>query len=1062
MSWRPSADSSVTARNFSEFWKGVETVWDQICDLAPLPRDKFENIEGNYTVHRKGYKAFNADVAKRRLPAYLHDAELGAAEVDVFDVILNMKNFRSALVEGPRGAGKTSLFHYIESVSEKYITDFKLIFVIIDGLQLADRDTPDLDRIERDYTEVIKSEIERCADKLGDQHRDNLRKIAAKLSDDRTQTGIRESFRSLNEILDERKFKIVVVFDNLDHLPTTYVKIAIGLARQVAVVTKFSCFIALRGNIADSLFVAGDARAFFQFRIPLYAPAVVPWITGLGKKAARQVRDDLKVGNSPPLVSGKELHPAAIEDVFKRLGHVISTNHGHFRRPQDDVLEMLQAMAADDTRHLQLLVRRMLCDTRLPTGYLIGASETYEFHPVGALMEAGSSIFERNRYLPNLLCFENPHGNPDFLIFYRIMQLLDGSGNTLVSNLLFSMNILGYDKSSTLAAMQQLYGPLVIRCAEGDSFDESNPPRAVHLTEAGYYYRDHLLHNADYLVSVVMDVPLEHAAFKKLYEDDPQRVKDGRFFIARVRSLMEYTILVAERESAQVFRTLQKAPASAELRRIADVLRNGGLLTRSLIDGLSAISDRSGVTQDPHLRQLVADIGKLVGEHQSRIKRIQTRLSELVSRGRRQSIQLAKLPQQQDVRGLSVNFETSGDEIKAKATVAKSISDGVMFMSIYNSYSIINEKSAAQFIHAVPTVDAAPGSSTGSFTLPSSFIYSDAALPRIGVLELARSKSGVLFLAVNQKDDQVQLYLHKISNGARGEAIGPPVSISKLQNLSEKLIAGIEAKLLGGGVPYRFFKEAGTELAREVLDGVGANRLCSLAMSTQAIIIHSPEQGGIVPWEWLCPWQEGDEPVNPLAHYAYTIRWIGSQFDAATGIHYWAGPRPARKMITFGLSADAASPWRQQIPEEPDLIARQTTGMDVLHIVGHWDAEKEVIKVSRYGSTGELPPLEITRSTLRAFTLCDKGASIIFSVCEIGSLIHEKNMAVAIVELRSCAVWMPVTSIREDDATALDTRLATYLENISKEGRVECSVEDFFRNEKSQKPHVHVYIRYGL
>jgi hypothetical protein len=321
----------------------------------------------------------------------------------------------------------------------------------------------------------------------------------------------------------------------------------------------------------------------------------------LGKRVAAQAKREIETDRSLPIVLGKTLAPCDVGAAFDRFAQIITTRRDERMPPrQDDVLAMLEAMAADDTRHLQILVRRMLRDGRLPSGYLVGLTDDAAFHPVGALIEDGQTIFRHGRFVPNLLVFEAELGNPDFLVVHRTLCLLDRRENTPLTELLRWMELLGYPRSIVLKVLQRLAGPLLVRAADTDTFDINNRPAGLSLTDAGYYYRDHFLGNADYLVSTVLDVPLEHEALRNLVDTTPA-AKLGRLFTERVNSLLEYSRLVVEREARQVFGTLQGAPASAELRRVADVLRRGGLLTRSLLRGLRAIAARSG--NAPPLRQ---------------------------------------------------------------------------------------------------------------------------------------------------------------------------------------------------------------------------------------------------------------------------------------------------------------------------------------------------------------------------------------------------------------------------------------------------------------------------
>lgn len=156
MSWRPSTDKSIALPNFSAFWADMESVYDNVADPASLPRAKWDQLCDNYIVIRKGSSLYDAESGKRRLPAEFRDQVLGEAEISILDVITNMEGSRAALIEGPRGSGKTSLLHYIEAVTARCYKKCPPIFLIINGLQLASLNGNRLEaEVEEDFAHVI-------------------------------------------------------------------------------------------------------------------------------------------------------------------------------------------------------------------------------------------------------------------------------------------------------------------------------------------------------------------------------------------------------------------------------------------------------------------------------------------------------------------------------------------------------------------------------------------------------------------------------------------------------------------------------------------------------------------------------------------------------------------------------------------------------------------------------------------------------------------------------------------------------------------------------------------
>jgi hypothetical protein len=1063
MGWRPSTDRSIAGSNSSLFWRSMETIWDVVSDLSPLARDNWTALSENYISVRRNERDFDSETVVRRLPKAFWKYRLGSAEIDAIDVIVNMKGTRASLLEGPRGAGKTSMLHYVEAIVGQCCTVEPVSFLIIDGLQLADYgSTYEEPARAEDYASVIRAALLREAGKLRGADSKAFEVVANKLSLDLTQIGVREAFRDLGTtFMENNRRHIVVSFDNLDHLDAGYIKIALNLARLITSVTKFSCLLCLRPNLADELMGGRDARAFFSFRIAVSAVDIGAWMDSLGDRAATEAQRMLDRGMESPEVLNSILSPDSIKSAFKRFNQIITVDkYNRSRSPQDDAIAILNAIASDDNRQFQILVRRILRDWRLPTAFLIGQTDDWDFHPIGALLEGGRTIFKHDKFVPNLLTFERELGNPDFLVAQRILLFLDRKENTPLSQLYAWMGILGYGKDVVLDVLIELAGPLVIRGSDSDRLSKDQPPKGVTLTEAGYYYRDYFLSNADYLTSVVLDVALEHDALRKLLDDDPDRVRGGKFFGARALSLAEYTRLALERESAQVFRILTSAAPSSELRRVADALRNNGLLTKSLLRGLQVILDRGTSTTEPSLLKAFDEINDQIPSIQQGIDRIERRLVELVNRGRKIQIPPEEKVFKIDNAGVSMFTRSRGDETEATAALSLSSSDVLALVAVHTN---IQGKRVVQSTVALPNVIAASNNKRGTvdasaiFTLPAHERTPEVS--HLGKMEIVRTANRMLFLALNERDGLAQLSLHKLSNGAREELLGPPVDINKLEAVSRRLFTQISARCLNGSLKLRYIKEAGAELARLVLNENGANRLASLLHAHERVIIHSAEEKWIVPWEWLCPWAIGADAVEPLAKGRHAVRWLGSQFDAAATIYHWRSPRPVQSLCTIGLGTDSARPWRIATPGEPEDLAALSSQYDVLHIVGHWNEDERTIEIA--GPSCE--KLSLSCATLQTVSIGMPNMSVILSVCDLGRLSRADNPAVTIAELRPAAVWTPVASILEPDAARLDDDLGAYVaEKTPATPTIPRGLGEFFRRQRERDAWAYVYVRYSL
>ena len=146
-------------------------------------------------------------------------------------------------------------------------------------------------------------------------------------------------------------------------------------------------------------------------------------------------------------------------------------------------------------------------------------------------------------------------------------------------------------------------------------------------------------------------------------------------------------------------------------------------------------------------------------------------------------------------------------------------------------------------------------------------------------------------------------------------------------------------------------------------------------------------------------------------------------------------------------------------PDDPDQLVELCNKHDIAHLIGHWDAASNEVQLLRSGSE----PLCLTCDTVRAYGIGRVGGSLILSVCKVGQLKAAANLAVAINELRNVAVWTPLTSIRENDATRLDNDVTDFV--YATRGDTDSgnrSLGEFFKNRRQREPWTHVYVRYGL
>ena len=688
-------------------------------------------------------------------------------------------------------------------------------------------------------------------------------------------------------------------------------------------------------------------------------------------------------------------------------------------------------------------MRRILSHRSLPDRWLlnVGGDGPPDFHPLSSLIEAEHHLFRGDEDVPNLLAFEDLAGNTEFLLPHRVLTMLDGSAYPVPTARLWRwLGELGYAQPTVLACLKMLMTSLLVNSPDAEIIDDESPlPSEFGLTEAGHYYLHHLFHMTDYLALVVADVPLEH---RRLREEE------GVGFSGRLYSLLEYLEEVRRREDRQIA-ALANRPPSRELRRVADALSKGGLLTSSLIDGLRDARARGLHSRSKDVQQAAADLPGILASAEKWLAGAEKRLQEVVNRGRR-AVHVPTTPLISSEEGLQVQLDLStlGDDLQMSARVrTKDLPDAAMVAvkstapSSQFSQAMLIVRSAD--VNGVTDVDERAGLQ-GSFQEVGTDFQPTRADLKVQVVTGPKRADRAALLSADDVGDELRLRLYAAQSGQ--------VEFCKLGAVPDSAILrswcvnrlGELSALVASGRPIKdSLRVVGTELGQRVLSREGQRMLAALYHTIDTVIVYGGDPE--IPWELICPPPEGDAILPLLGSVWRVVRWPAAPDTSELSLALTDSRSPSLAVRTLGLNGQEH--WRWQMPDDMSGFKAIARMGGTLHVVGHWasDALKPL--------HGEM---ELNAQSIRAFGLTGPTA-VILSACGAGAVERASNLAIAIAMQARCVVWAPLVMIREEDAEAIDRTLAAFVHATPK-----ASVEEFMVQQRDSMPLLLLYARYGV
>jgi hypothetical protein len=902
MTWRPSTDEHFDVHIPNEFFSLIEPGYDAAFPMASLSRGDDTVLARDYIHVRKHDSRIGTESMRSRLPPALADARLGPTEIDLIDFLIHRTSDRAMNIVGPRGSGKTTLLHYVESVLRKALPDAYPILLIVDCNPFGN------DAQTRDFLGALGIELEKSAAILPPPFDTRAAHAAKTLADDPTQLGLHHALRTLvKDLSPAQMYRPTIVFDNLDQLSSSVVNVVLSLVKALSSGTGLTAIACLRPGSYSRAFGSGDAQALFGFQIRIQPPDTTAWLLSLPKRVSNALPSAL-----PPdarlRAFGVDLTLAQIESV---LASCVSQLCG--RKTFDDPAIFLEALCADDMRHLVKLVRRLLAHRDAPFESLVGTGSPKPFHPLTAMFEGQRIGFADDDFVPNVLVHDRRDGAPDFLLCQRLLLLLRQRPQTNTQVLLEWLQMLDVPRVDAVMCLDRLQRSLLVRCSNADFIDMQGPlPSEVWLTAAGRLYLKAVFRLADYLLAAIIDVPLRHRLIEKAFRTNSRDLRS-----ARIDSLLEYVEEVRKAEEKEI-RILRDTSPSGALERVLYVLQHGGLLSSLLAGGLKEVAERYVNHSSESMRRSGADILRRLPALEAWCESAERRLEELRNRTRRPLGPSARtIPLAGDSAEVLVKPIDHGDSVTLRLDIRSGVAltNSLVLLDGYTSEGRVLE---AAVVRPKPkqwqevfgekralskTMQAVLGPFPfGGFEKESALKSQLIALSDIG----AGRRFGVL--TVLCEADTLQLKL-SLDDGEPAVLLGPKTRRIDVTRLVTDKLGAVSVLLAAGKGVGEEIDIVGGALAYIVLSSEGRARIaaCMDLVDTLLLVIDPCDLE--TPWEWML----GDGASGKARRKV--VRWTTDSFAGAMKVQregaVGGGPYST---LTMGLTRKRESAWRREIP----------------------------------------------------------------------------------------------------------------------------------------------------
>lgn len=1036
MPWRPSEFPAICWEEANELWQAIEGLYDRANSIDPLPRFDADTLKAVYVSERRGQSAKTVAGMESRIPEQLRGQPLGKPDIELLELVLNQSNGQAIVLRGPRGAGKTSLIHYIEALCTELMGEEAPIFIKTNGLPLTGSKA--LGTFEG--VDLLKASL-RTELNL---HKFQVPDVPAKEEFWSERPGSKPldamvaAFTEFADALPEAlRKRLVFVFDNLDQLKSSQVECMRELAQALATGANTHCVVCLRPHSLRQQVARSRSGAFFFKLIDLPAPKINVWLDRLPDRLAATASS---IG-AQARFRGVPLSPQDCRRAGLRLKELLSRGS---RAEDDDALPILQALAADDTRRLVRAMRNIFSHRSVPTDVLLGeatiSAQEYVFHSLPALFEGNKTLYKPTDLLPNLLWLECHGDSPKLVIFHRILHLLGDSEQMPIADMYRLLRAMDYSEEVYHRALVHLVDAQLVRGTDMDRYDKRSPPEAIYITEAGRYFRDFFMCNADYLLSAATDVSLEHKAIRSLVNRSTRGAEAGHEvdFAAAADSLLEYAHDLRDKELRQIYRLTRRETLTPELRKIVYVLRKGGLLIGSVRTALIALHQRNAGSHNPVLRELADAFERAAKNLEQAKATADAKLNEIDNKGRKSED--TTIVQHEDRRQVGTDhvrmvLDEGAEGVLVSTTLSGDVEagggrQGPWFMGIYARDA--SEGSAQARLaytangQAESSVEPTVFRPKVPFSIEADRVPTSAsriALNAVRVEYDDPDRRQIALLTSSFKDGRLQVRIQipsDIKVALDGYELASGVRKEELVELVDDVLNQVGTA--SGEDVVETLRVQASRLTRKILSPPGLLELQSALHRVKAVVAFVADETANIPWEWLSLGSDVAAERALLCQRVRLIRWAADPLDAIYRLRAPFESISAAPMVTLGLATMEEALWRKPVPQRLRELGAAVGQAKTVHLAGHFENDRLMLRDSSSGVT-----LPLTADAVDVLALPSSAKSIILSGCEVANLEATRNLAAAFASRHGYCVWAPMVKIDESEVAELDRALNEFL-----------------------------------
>ncbi|WP_147302279.1 ATP-binding protein [Thalassotalea euphylliae] len=1012
--WRPSLDTRNQSK-VNEFWVLFDTIINEAISLEPLKSAQQKNGEVfPYYIQRRSYfSAETLEKLKSKISIKFKHYQLGEQEIDLIGMLTNYSGRRQIAIVGHRGVGKSSFINYVSWVIQQSGVNEGSQFLNIDCRAIIESEGKiSLCQLFYDAVEALPSEV------FG---RELLKKVKAILKEDKTES-ITGALTHLSRKLQKpQKDKLVVVFDNLDHLHCDFIAKATALSRQISIQTDLPTIVCIRPNSMQRLALRGNSRAMFGYRLNLSPPDFTVWFNMLGERVVNTFMKHRSSNKTTYKLYNRTVTKTNLLNFFSSVNHLLRG-----RQPDDDVFKLMETISSDDTRHLALIIMRLFCHHGFPV-YPLFLQKTIEghlHHPLHYLMRAEHDIYRSDTALitiPNLLYVEC--GNEEsYLLPYRTLSLI-ADGVIIYKNIVACLSLMGYSERLVQQTLNKLMLTLLIRGTTSVSIDRVGEPEAFYLTQSGHYYVESFISTPDYLTNVILDVKAEHKSF---YTYCNSRKSDTEFtprLVDLLDSIEEYLKKAFELEKSALTKLTSK-PKSEPLYQLTKSIHNFGFLTDRIWEGLTSLLKRIDGSRFKRLAEIELMAQEVIEEvHSFREHRFQELLNKCTNEHNFEHCELDFNIQETNVQllldngmggtNIKVAVDANGSYTRDSTyliALAANDGEGEVYYATKATGYFNSAHQKSQYIRNYQTFP--------SLNLPFEQACEkqryNVKLTQVTPSreDIVRSNLAIINTYLNQNTLKIVLSIVG-GDDCSEHIIGSHADFPALQSLVDEQVSSISALASQGKLTHAALDVAGSTLASNILTPEGESLLAThLHMVNKAVLCINRELLGI-PWEWIRPRPKPGAQTLAIGQAWHLYRNVldDSNFVKIdfTAFDYQLS---TDKYLAFGIQPAEEIEQTVNTPSSLPELYQHLEHSSIIHLVGHHDESNAniVLGESSIGSIDD-HTLTINYAEADAYSFEGKDSLLVLSSCGVSLSPYHNNIAIKLCERNGCEVWSPLIII---------------------------------------------------